>query len=169
MALRLDAELLRRMVRHVTYEFERLVFFAETRIAFDPSDRDPTQRVLNQAIAEAGLLHMRVVNEFLTNERPTGRERRRWTDLVADDYFDDGWDNRPGDLLSAEIRHLNRRLAHLTVERDDDFDPTFDWSTVFARWTVLRDEFGSFIRDLTEAHPDRGQWFFDAPMYPDRR
>jgi hypothetical protein len=76
-----------------------------------------------QATLESGLLHLPFTVDLLVKPRPTGPVTA-WTDLVADDYFADGWAARPPYLLGANVtehtkimRELHRRLAHLSTQR----------------------------------------------------
>jgi hypothetical protein len=168
MELRLPVDTLCRMVPHVNYEISRMHLWSTTPVPiaalnFEPEIVEQVHGLINQALVETALLHMRVINEFLTHKRPTTLKYVQ--DIVADDYFDAGWKGRPQNLLSKELIHLDKRLAHVSIFRleDETADLGFQWDQVFDRAPAIFESFRTFVEDLATVHPERGEWFSDDP------
>lgn len=147
---------------HVRYEVERMADLSRlgvsgARVTGPPGSTAGYQlQLVNQSILEAYLIHVRNVDEFLGSARG-----RRPLDVVGADYFDRPW--RGGCLEPADRQEIDRRLAHLTLQRLGD--EAYDWSggQGLAGRARLADvalaAFGRFVADLESAHPDRAAWF----------
>jgi hypothetical protein len=171
MALRHDPEALERMVLHVRYEFDRMLLWFSTVVtdAEARPEHPDLITLLNQATFESSLLHLRNVIDCVA--RP--RDPRLPSNLVADDYFDDKWADRPAALLSPvgdqeehqrELNQLHRRVAHLSVQRLEGEPPTaaerFEWGDYLGRAVPSAVAgYESFLGDLGREHPERRQWF----------
>ena len=105
------------MAGHIAYEVAMLALTSRELLArgvgdlslmLTPSDAD---RLLNNVLVESFLLHARSIDDFLT----CTHKRRREGDAVAIDY-NEAW--VPSRVLEESVRTLiNRRVAHLTVDR----------------------------------------------------
>jgi hypothetical protein len=173
------------MVTHVQYEHSHLwIPYAHPLpawIATGNVDRDAlTNGLLAQWRLESTLTHLRVMIGFLTGTRNTNYP----LGLVADDFFDVGWPNRPQFVIGKGpsqqkdiLDDLNGRLAHLSLRRLQDATPVsgFSWAHVIELMSPAKRifvEFDRFRDDLAAAHPDRGRWFTDdmfqrAASFPD--
>jgi hypothetical protein len=158
---------LRDMVQHVCYEVGLLHFWTGPGIGIPIGvPNQLTSKRLDNAIVECAGVHLRNVADFLT----TSSAKRRKTDLVADDYFDDGWPNRSDFVLGANKdehqkvkAEIDQRLAHISTHRlTDDFDWR-DTRRLYAPLVLQR--FTNFRADLRVVHPARAQWF-DALLQP---
>ena len=159
MTRRYAPDVLKEMVQHVCYEFDRL--HACTRLAvqlYEQQGRLPAVQILiREAMLEAALLHLRNATDFLVP--PTSFQSDH---LLARDYFDGDWSAEPVALLGATIdihlserAELNKRPLHLTVRLRDDLD----WVHHLKRVPLVLVAFDSFIEDLRRPHPERAAWF----------
>jgi len=98
-------------------------------------------------ILEAFLVHVRVLDNFL------GKSRPREEDVLAVDYCPE---YEPEVAISeADRLDIDRRVAHLTLRRTDDFR----WG---GRERLQRDvfrQFRVFMSSLREHYPARVEWF----------
>ena len=153
----------------VDYEVDQYCLWATTAPP-DLSDEHDSLR-LRQATFEAAVLHHRNLAEFLHGARPKQDEHRR-TNIVADHYFDAGWQSKPAPMRlrstksgssDGSLRHsIDVHLAHITSERHTRrvSDGPFDWGAVDS--TLVLKVFLKFVDDLRMLHPDRGEWFSRA-------
>jgi hypothetical protein len=164
MSLRLPVATLEAMALHVHYEVDRLAFWSCNNIQEHHLRQEAlswpvpwVRNLVGQTTLEAALIHLRVVSDFLMNKRPTNP---KWeTDVVADDYFDDGWSDRPDYIVGASrdehhkiIEELNRRLMHLSYQRID----AFEWGQELSYVPAVMEAVTAFIGDLPAG---RRQWF----------
>jgi hypothetical protein len=156
---------------HVTYEIDRLSHWSEViveRSMFaveDESYLDVIFDYVRQATLENALLHLRCVVEFLTAPRPTEakKDRFRQLDVVADDYFDAGWADRPPFLLGEDekahyqtLNEIHRRLAHITGQR---LTFPYSWTPVLLQVRQVLTEYKRLVRDLRVAHTEHAKAF----------
>ena len=153
----LDESQLSRMVEHVSYEFARLVM-----PMYVPVPAVNEKPWLEQCVLESALVHVRNLSDFLTDERP--RHPKRQDDVVADDYFDNHWSNRPSFIFGTDrdghdkfVAEINKRMAHVTLQRIG-IRP-FRWTTLTREFHLIRTSFETFLIDLKNAHPKRRQRF----------
>ena len=164
---------------HVTYELERVVFFVENGnyvpVSFQPQTpqpiRDAVEGWVQQCILESALVHLRNVAEFLVNQRPTRKATR--TDIVADHYFQVGWEKRPNYVLGHNrrehdrlVKQIHRRVAHLSSQRlSVQRSGPFDWLPyVQTQFPPALAAFRCFLDDLEKTHPRRCHWFERADL-----
>lgn len=105
---------------HLLYEIHVLTaqgrkLAAEYAVKFDPVNRFVPPEV--DALIEAGLVHLRLLDDFLGATR-----RQHKTDVLASDW-PGNWEQRRF-LSNAERGRINRELAHLTSDRK--FGSTWD-------------------------------------------
>jgi hypothetical protein len=173
MPLRLSPTILKPMAEvHVLYEVNRLSLWSAGALSegrFAGSDAGVVADLVGQATLESALLHLRNVADFLVCSRPTARSRE--TDLVADDYFDHGWERRPDHLFGEDVldhravmRELHRRLAHLSTHRVEGQAPAsgFAWTDVIGDVHGVLSAFKDFVGDLRLVHPERASWFRES-------
>lgn len=83
----------------------------------------PDEAVLCNAVLESFLLHVRNVHEFLyAGTLPKRKKKRnRADDIRAVHHFPDpaAWKPAQSPYLEGEIERINKRLAHMTAQRDD--------------------------------------------------
>jgi hypothetical protein len=170
---------LEEMVHHVAYEHRGLWAFLHVDITLSATDSHGALKaeLMQQARLEAGLIHLRVLTDFLKAKRDT----KYPLGLVADDYFDDGWPKRPNVIIGNDTNEqgeilddLHARLAHLSLRRLDDTTVTrgFSWASVLELAPKVLQRFTRFVEDLSAAHPERAKWFTDQlpseALYPPR-
>jgi hypothetical protein len=125
--------------RHIAYEVSRLVRQAR---ALD-NWSGPKDHVWD-ALLEASLVHIRVLDDFL-------RKPRFGDDVVAANYAK----AKPGELLDGrERRAVNGHVHHLTARRE----PFMDWE-IQDLATRCCEAFEGFVASLP---PGRQAWFGDC-------
>lgn len=145
-----ESHRLSEMAEHLTYE--GFMLSGTTQLieqGFPPSDRvEPTVReVVRNALLESLLVHIRVLDDFLSMEAPA-----RPDDVVAVDFLP-SWE--PRRCLTAEERtYVNKRVMHLTAVRGAGPAP---WELDKGR-EVMR-HFREFLRALEASDPAKAQWF----------
>ena len=109
-------------LHHVVYEFDMLDFTADwlQRHGRSPPP-DYSQQMKVNAVLESFLVHVRNLIQFLYADRGKGRSFP--TDLDARDYVEDvqKWTASRDSIAYAyetAAHRANKRLAHLTAERD---------------------------------------------------
>lgn len=176
--LRLTLDVLERMATHVRYEYERMGLWTTRALQPDwlseelaEDDRARLVDAFGQATLKCGLLHLRVVVDFLSRDRPGPKDHQRALDVVAADYFEGGWARQPATLLSSsgdvsehrtQADELHRRLAHISQHRLDDesSEGGFVWQGFLERHVpVVGAAVTSFLEDLERLHPERYAWF----------
>lgn len=169
MPLRRDLAELEEMVFHVAYEHRGLWWFLTVDVPLGTTDEwgQVMAALMQQARLEAGLIHLRVVADFLLSKRD---DRRYPLGLVADDYFDDGWPKRPNVVIGKNpqeqrviLDDLHARLAHLSLRRLDKttVHKGFEWATVMGLAPKVLVTFNRFVTELAAVHPGRAKWFRD--------
>jgi hypothetical protein len=135
---------------HVAYELTRMALWAR---AATPD------ALVNQAILEAYLVHVRNVNEFLVR-----RSAKAYPDaVVAEDYFASEWSLDIELLTPAQLNDIHRRIAHLSNQRLARLTPggQLDWAGngLLDRWARLVIKgFGRFVADLRITDIERASW-----------
>jgi len=168
MALRHDLPELEEMTHHVAYEHRGLWWFLTVDVPLGSSNERGRllAALMQQARLEAGLIHLRVLADFLLSSR----DERYPLGLVADDYFDDGWPKRPNVVIGKDTNEqkeilddLHARLAHLSLRRLDKttVHKGFEWATVMALAPRTLRTFARFVSELKGVHPERATWFAD--------
>jgi hypothetical protein len=102
---------------------------------------------LGNVILEAFLVHVRVLDDFL------GKSRPREEDVLAIDYCPE-YEPKMA-IGEADRLDIDRRVAHLTLRRTDDFQ----WG---GRERLQRDvfrQFRAFLASVRERYPHRAEWF----------
>ena len=145
------------MNEHVAYEFARFMMPMHIGV---PAVREKAW--LEQCVLESALVHVRNLSDFLMGERP--RNPKFQDDVVADDFFDDHWRNRPAFIFGSDqdghekfMAEINKRMAHLTLQRIGS--RPFKWTMLSRDFHILRSSFETFLIDLASAHPKRRQRF----------
>jgi hypothetical protein len=153
---RYPGSVLERMAVHIGYEL-RMVGCLMHDVGVD--EEAPT----SSAVLESYLLHVRTLSAFLG----TAASRAWPDDIVADDYFR-GYYEPVSPLTSDDRSDIDRRLAHLTIDRLGSnlaADSSIAWRPGLDRsyWgkRVLR-EFTRFLDALRSDSPDRAEWFEGA-------
>jgi hypothetical protein len=134
----IDDDTLKRVAEdHLSYELAQMAL-GTFRLTQD--------KHLGNTVLEAFLVHVRVLDEFLRKGTPRGE------DVLAVDYCPI-W--TPLGALDCPTRtEIDRRIAHLTVRRTNDFR----WTDLKARHTLTRAvnrRFLEFLAQLKVGHPDR--------------
>jgi hypothetical protein len=166
MPLRHELSDLEEMVHHVAYEHRGLWWFLTVDVPLGSSDERGRllAALMQQARLEAGLIHLRVLADFLLSRR----DERYPLGLVADDYFDDSWSRRPNVVIGKDTNEqkeilddLHARLAHLSLRRLDKttIHKGFEWATVLELAPKTLTTFSRFVSELKAAHPERAEWF----------
>lgn len=152
---------LSRMSEHVAYEFARLMMPMYIKVP-------PTSEKawLEECVLESALVHVRNLSDFLTDERPQNPKHQ--DDVVADDYFDHHWANRPNYIFGNDtaghrrfMGEINKRMAHVTLQRIGT--RPFEWRALSRELHLIRESFESFLSDLKNSHPKRRKRF-DAKL-----
>jgi len=133
---------------HLRYEVRAMIVMSRAGVLPPSTATDDT------AVLEAFLVHVRLLDEFLSKPRSS------WGRVVlATDYLE-SW-GCPEVLTPAERNAIDRKVVHLACDREQ----LFDWLTVDIRdgWTdrVLR-----ALQAFVSALPDeRKRWF--SPWFED--
>jgi hypothetical protein len=137
---------------HYCYEAERLVLQS-----FDPLIREPPGKWPHRhdALLEAALLHVRVLDAFFHDGRPDNPTAD--DSVVAGHYLDA---NPSGFLTKTERRNLNAQLAHLAARRVGQH-PWRPWELAL-KWANRHNRFRS---QLARVHPERVEWFARASTF----
>lgn len=147
----LEDSILEAAARHVCYEVEQVALGTHRTAPARTYEASGNLLVedghLHNVILEAFLVHVRVLDDFL------GKRQPREEDVLAIDYCPE---YEPALALDSEDRlDIDRRVAHLTLRRTDDFQ----WG---GRERLQRDvfrQFRAFLASLREHHPERAEWF----------
>lgn len=129
----------------IAYEVRTLIgqineLLGRSRDAIDPA---------YLALVEAPLVHLRLLDDFLGNEKP------RKDDVVARHYYPD-WE--PVRFLTDPQRDsINAQLQHLAGRRQTGANWFFAPMIVAFAEVFLR-----FVDNLAAADPDRGAWFEES-------
>ena len=167
-----ESELLDKMIAHVRYELDKVIDFLITGNHWTGVLRPEIDKLTQESILEAALIHTRCVAEFL--RRPDGRDAGDPSRnvIVARDYVPN-WHWADGEPLKASLAQVHGRVAHLGVIRATvEDDGNFEWT----EFIVLKDKpipvllggFLQFLRVLEPVDPDRFR-MFNAPHagFPD--
>jgi hypothetical protein len=138
------------MAEHVAYEAFMLA--GTTQLIeknFPPPSRvkAPMRDVVRNALLESSLIHIRVLDDFLSRYAPA-----RTDDVVAGDFLS-SWEPRTC-LTQDERDYLNKRLMHLTTVRAEGPAP---WQLGKAR--ELMNNFREFLQALEAHDPAKTEWF----------
>jgi hypothetical protein len=114
------------MAGHFSCEAEQLILQTSEIVR-------PTRAWLrweHNALLEAALLHVRVLDEFFRTKAPSDPSENGSGNVVTARHFVAGWDRRRRVMSRTEAVELNTQLSHLSGCRLDGFDwghalPTF--------------------------------------------
>ncbi len=124
---------------HVCYEIEQVAHgtYRTTIQRLTPSGAVPIEDIhLGRAVHEAFLVHIRVLDDFLGKSAPFKE------DLLAVDYCPK---YAPSFSLDEDARtDIDRRVAHLTLTRTDDFQ----WGERYHLTRPVFKQFGVFVEAL---------------------
>lgn len=145
-------ELLDEMLDHLHYEVGQLVLYLRFPNPWVWVLADDLRALTQRSIFEAGLIHLRVLAEFLGNPVSTDGS------VVARHYLGDEWPWKMNEQLGSKIGDVHGRLAHLGLVRSAD--TSFTWggwldNNVPAVLAGVRD----FLRRLQEVSPARYERF----------
>ena len=159
-------ELLNKMAPHVRYELDKVIDFLVIGNHWTGVLRPEIDKLTQESILEAALIHTRCIAEFLRRSDGRDSDDPSRSVTVARDYVPD-WHWADGEPLKASLAQVHGRVAHLgviraTVEEQGDFG----WND----FIVLKDKpipallggFLRFLRALEPIDPDR-HLMFNAP------
>jgi hypothetical protein len=150
---------------HLLYEVRRLGYFFRfgngvpvARTAATPALFAEWCGWAQDAMLEAGLIHVRTIVSFLTSPRPKANGGH-CADVVAHDYFEAGGWNPPP--LGQRLDEIHQRVAHITTRRASvGAEGDFEWTGyVTSQVPLTLAAFRSFLTQLATLQQD---WFADC-------
>jgi hypothetical protein len=145
-----DENRIAEMAEHVSYE----AFMLSGTLQLIDQDFPPAEKVhetvrtvVRNALFESSLMHVRVLEDFLTLAAPSQPD-----DVIATDFLP-SWDRRRC-LSTAERSYVNKRIMHLTTVRGEGPAP---WQLEKSREVFRR--FRLFLETLRSTDPQKVDWF----------
>lgn len=130
------SDLLNKMAPHVRYELDKMIDFMAIGNGWTGVLRPEFEKLTQESILEAALIHTRCIAEFLRRSDGEDTNDPSRSVIVARDYVPN-WHWTEGEPLRAPLAQIHGRVAHLGVTRatvEDDGD--FRWN----EFIVLRDK-----------------------------
>lgn len=146
----------------ITYEIEMLMRQLALRISLDPGPRHPPpeEGALLNALLEACLVHLRLLDDFLGSPRQAKAARPGDLDDIFARHWHPGW--RPSRFLTEQqISDINAQLAHLAARREH-------WQFPWPLDELAADcseRFEQFCIELEASNPERAAAFAIARSF----
>lgn len=159
-------DVLTKMASHVRYELDKMIDFLALGNGWADVLRPDLQKLTQESVLEAALIHTRCIAEFLRTPNGANKDDPTRSVVVARDYVP-SWHWKEGESLKAQLAQVHGRVAHIGVVRASvEEDGEFQWD----EFIVLRDKpipiilggFRQFLTALAPIDPARHR-VFDAP------